>query len=249
MNKIHITPELAEICGIHAGDGYLRKRGNKTEIEIGGSKEEKSYYDNHVIPLFNRLFKLNLQAKNYAKGTYGFTSSSKQVAETLNKLGFPFGKKSLIVRIPKIILKNKDKSIYAKFLRGLLDTDGHIGFRKCYGKYNKFKIKHHHYPTIQIVTISQNLMKDTCLILDRLEIKYFVHGYQPKNLRDKYSYSIIINGVERLKKWMSLIGTKNPVKLSRYLIWKKFGFCPTNTTLGQREGILNGKLDIYSLSL
>ena len=48
---------------------------------------------------------------------------------------------------------------------------------------------------------------------------------------------------------MDIIGMKNSVKFSRYLVWEKFGFCPTNMTLKQREDILNGKLDIYSIGL
>ena len=57
--KINISPELAEICGIHAGDGYLRVRErNKGEVDISRALEEKEYYDNHVIPLFNKVFKV-----------------------------------------------------------------------------------------------------------------------------------------------------------------------------------------------
>ena len=51
-----ITPELAEIFGIHVGDGYLRYHGRTKELDISGSYEEKSYYDNHMIPLFNKTF-------------------------------------------------------------------------------------------------------------------------------------------------------------------------------------------------
>ena len=46
---------------------------------------------------------------------------------------------------------------------------------------------------------------------------------------------------------MKLIGIKNPVKLTRYLVWKKFGFCPPHTNLQQRKDILNGKLNIYNI--
>ena len=60
---MEISLELAEICGIHAGDGYLRNRGNKIELDITGNLEEKEYYDEHVIPLFNKFFGLNLIAK------------------------------------------------------------------------------------------------------------------------------------------------------------------------------------------
>ncbi len=34
---VEITPEIAEICGIHAGDGYLRLRERgKGEVDISG---------------------------------------------------------------------------------------------------------------------------------------------------------------------------------------------------------------------
>ncbi len=84
-------------------------------------------------------------------------------------------------------------------------------------------------------------------MLEKLEIKYFVHGYQPKNIKESYKYRVIMNGVDRLNKWMNIIGSRNFSKFSRYLIWKKFGFCPTNLTLKQREGILKDKIDIYNI--
>lgn len=36
----------------------------------------------------------------------------------------------------------------------------------------------------------------------------------------------------------------NPVHLTKYDIWKKFGFCPPRTKLQQRIDILEGKIDI-----
>ena len=70
MTEIIMTPELAEICGIHAGDGYLRKRQIlKTELDISGGVDEKEYYDNHVIPLFKKVFKINLKGKFFSRGT------------------------------------------------------------------------------------------------------------------------------------------------------------------------------------
>lgn len=245
-----MTPELAEICGIHAGDGYLRRRRkNKTELEFAGSLEEKGYYDEHVIPLFNKVFNLNLKGRILMERLYGFVVWNKKIGNLFHELGFPYGKKTAIVSVPKLILDSGDKILYARFLRGLLDTDRHIGFRKCYGKYIEFKIKHHHYPLIHITTISKKLVEEVCFMLNKLEIKYFVVEGQPKNPRASYMYRIIINGVDRFVKWMKIIGSKNPVKFSRYLVWKRFGFCPTNLTLKQRENILKGKLNIYSMDL
>ena len=38
-----LSPELAEICGIHAGDGYLRSNEHRIELDISGNVEEKEY--------------------------------------------------------------------------------------------------------------------------------------------------------------------------------------------------------------
>ena len=58
-----------------------------------------------------------------------------------------------------------------------------------------------------------------------------------------------MSGNELLLKFFKKIGSKNSVKLSRFKIWEKFGFCPPHTTLKQREDILNDKLDIYNKGL
>lgn len=66
---INMSPELAEICGIHAGDGYLRFRErNKGEVDISGHIEEKGYYDDHVILLFNKVFGLNIKGRFFQEG-------------------------------------------------------------------------------------------------------------------------------------------------------------------------------------
>ncbi|MDP2906846.1 MAG: hypothetical protein Q8O03_02800 [Nanoarchaeota archaeon] len=52
-----LNSETAEICGIHAGDGYLRNDGRRRELDISGNVEEQTYYDNHVIPLFELCVK------------------------------------------------------------------------------------------------------------------------------------------------------------------------------------------------
>lgn len=83
--------------------------------------------------------------------------------------------------------------------------------------------------------------------MNTLKLSYFVQGFQPKNLKENYRYTIILSGVINLERWMKLIGIKNPVKLTRYLVWKKFGFCPPHTNLQQRKDILNGKLNIYNI--
>ena len=139
---INLTSELAEICGIHAGDGYLRCReGNKGEVQICGHLEEQRYYDNHVIPLFNNFFSLDIKGKIFSSETYGFVCYNKIIRDALLELGFPSGKKSNYVKIPEIILNSKNKVLFCRFLRGIFDTDGNLSFRKSYAGINKFNKK------------------------------------------------------------------------------------------------------------
>ena len=53
-------------------------------------------------------------------------------------------------------------------------------------------------------------------------------------------------GEKNLKLWMDKINFNNFKHLSKYLIWKQYGFCPPKTNLKQREEILSEKLDPYS---
>ena len=242
--------ELAEVCGIHAGDGYLRMRErNKGEVDISGSLEEKGYYDNHVVPLFNKVFNLGIKGRSFSRGTYGIVTYKKEVRDILMSLGFPSGRKSKTVKVPDLILNSGDKKIYGAFLRGLFDTDGNISFRKSHRGINLFKISKNHYPVITLTTTSRPLAEGVIKILHDLNIIFYYHMYDPKKLNEGRKYFLVISGIKGLDKWMNLVGMKNKVKLSRYLVWKKFGFCPTHTTLNQREALLKDKIDINSLGL
>lgn len=136
-----MSPQLAEICGVHAGDGYLRMRGGKGELDISGNLEEKEYYNNHFVPLLNKTFNLNLKGREFSRGSYGVVIYSKKIAHFFNALGFPYGEKSTVVEIPKKILNSKNKVFYSRFLRGLFDTDGNLYFknRKTLNGYSEFK--------------------------------------------------------------------------------------------------------------
>ncbi len=136
---IKITPELAEICGIHAGDGYLRNKDHKGEWDISGNIEEKDYYDKHMIPLFNKTFNLNIKGKFFpSRNTYGFVIRNKKVIKFAHEiLGFPYGNKTLKIKVPKFIFK--DKFLIRSFLRGYFDTDGCISFDKKIRNTDPFK--------------------------------------------------------------------------------------------------------------
>ena len=246
--KIKITSQLAEICGIHTGDGYLRNDGKRRELDISGNVEEKPYYDHHVIPLFQEIFNIKIQGKFFpSRNTYGFVIRDRKIIEFMNILGFPFGKKTSIVEVPKVILNTNDKIIKSRFLRGLFDTDGSLTFdRRHKGKYIEFKRKYHYYPRIILSTVSEKLNKQSSLLLKDLDIHHTLQTCEPKSASNT-RYRIWVLGKTQLQNWMKVVGIKNISKLTRYYIWKKFGFCPPNTTLEERTMILNNQLNPKSL--
>ena len=233
---------LAEICGIHAGDGYLRNDGKRRELDISGNIEEKEYYDKNVIPLFKKFFNIELKGRFFPhRNTYGFVIRNPKVIEFMNKIGFPYGAKSLKVKVPNFILEKK--SLKKSFLKGYFDTDGHLSFSKKYGNYCEFKRTRHYYPRISLTTVSKNLSNDLKEILKELNFNFFYYSYNPKKETNNIRYIFNINGVKNLKKWLDLIGTNNSTKYSRFLIWKKHGFCPTNITYLQRLEILKNRIN------
>lgn len=247
MDITEITPQISEICGIHVGDGYLRNKDHRKELDISGSIEEEEYYDNRVIPLFEEVFKITIKGRFFPhRNTYGFVIRDLKIIEFMHKLGFPYGKKTLTVKIPRSILKTNNKQIIRSFLRGFFDTDGSISFKKSYGNYKYFKRTYHYYPRITFSTVSRPLVKDLILLLNKLNINFYKVLYKHKNneLWNK-SFKFYICGVKSLNRWVKEVGFRNHCKYSRYLIWKKFGFCPSNTTYKQRKDILIGKLDPY----
>jgi hypothetical protein len=239
--------ELSEICGIHAGDGYLRNDGMRKELDISGSYDEKEYYDTHVIPLFSKAFSLEIEGRFFPhRHTYGFVIRDGNIIRFMHeKIGFPYGQKSLVVDVPDFI--KQDATLIPYFLRGYFDTDGCLAFSKKYGFYSEFKRQRHFYPRLIFSTVSLNLSQSLKEIFQSLGFKFTSYTYQPKRMNENLRYRIDISGNTSLNTWLRLVGIKNSSKYSRLLVWKKFGFCPPNTNFELRQNILKGEINPVSL--
>lgn len=235
--------ELAEACGIHAGDGHLRNKNYNRELDISGSFEEEIYYLNKVIPLFSKVFNVNIKGRTFPKrGTYGFIIRDKKTIEKMHELGFPYGRKSNIVSAPEFVMKTSNIRIKSAFLRGLFDTDGSVYFLRSRGKkYCEFKRNFNYYPVINITTTSKSLFEDTKRLLDEVGFDYSYDVRKQTNPKWADAHRIWIKG-ERVVEWMEKVGINNPIKSSRYEIWKKYGHCPSNTTYSERLSILRNEI-------
>ena len=212
--------------------------------------EEHSFYEEIILPTFNRLFSRLLKKKIILKryksnGVCGIYIFDKKFSQYLiNTLKFRKGKK-IDIGISKLI-RNKDQKI--NFLRGLFDTDGSIYFGKSNFKTKKksyFTILHYK-PKIGLSTISKNLIDGVYQILKKLNFDPIYRTPKKQRPRENTMYKVELHRKEDISRWLREIGFKNPKHMSKVLIWKKFGFVPPHTTLKTRMQILNEETNILN---
>src|SRR3989344_1308648 len=215
----------------------------------GDFKEDKEHYDDYIAPLFNKEVMLPLFNRsvgfvyNIKKNFYGISVESVKIEKFLNYLGIPSGAKSELF-IPNWIKVNSE---YAKrFLRGFFDTDGSIFCQKNYSIKNNSK---HTQVRISLVSTSLNLMNEIYTLINLLGIKSLLRLRKAKPYKDRYvrkdSYVVSICGGIQVTKWFEYIGSKNPKHITKYQVWKKFGFCPPFTNLETRKKMLKNELSPY----
>jgi len=239
-----LTKEFAEILGMFAADGSMQE----DHICMWGNiYEDQEYYDEIVCQLFSKVFNKKIVAhEKKSNSVYGFYICDKKVIKSFKELGFSRNK-TYTVKAPKRIIESNNKEIISAFIRGFTDCDGCLTFMKRKEKgYCKFKRKFHAYPRILIGGVSEKMMEDLSYLLKKIDMAHSKHILKVKKANEKNQVIISIRGINRLKIWKERIGFNNHAKTTKYLIWKKFGFCPTNINLKQRQLILKDKLNPYS---
>ncbi|MDP2908118.1 MAG: hypothetical protein Q8O03_09385 [Nanoarchaeota archaeon] len=200
---MELNPALSELIGAIIGDGnmYFSSKHKKYYFEITGDKHLDKDYLIYLCKLIQKLF--NKKLKLYIRGRgLRLRFYSKEILLFLKedlKMHTGAGK-SLNVKIPKLILKNKELMKFC--VRGLFDTDG--SFFLCNKGYRK------DYPCIELGTCSDNLafqIKDFFINND------FIIGFR-KDIRTCYTrghrYVISFNGDSMVSKYVSEIGFSNP---------------------------------------
>lgn len=223
--------DLAEILGFVLGDGNIAKTGYK--LTIGGNTQDELYYKSRVIPLIAKYFTVNPKIyKLKEREGINLEFHSKELINFLLKWDMKRGKK-INPKIPRIVLNNK--LLYSSFLRGLFDTDGTLKFSRQNKNIN-------YYPRIGI---SQKPCRMVYELKKLISASNFNSSFWEEDNSRGYlkENSIIsnyqISGKNNLKLWFKIIKPKNPIHITKYLIWKKLGYCPKNTTVYQRLKLLN----------
>jgi len=211
-----MTPKLAYICGILAGDGSIYKREIKHDYIIkcvGNPKDEKELYFEVIEPIFRELFGLQLKIKYHdSNTTFGFAIYSKTLFRYLTEIiELPSGKKYDSLKIPPKF--DDENKLLINFIRGVFDTDGCISFKRR-------KKDKPYYPVISLSSKSKRFTTELASKLKELGFKITeLYDYKVIDKRTEQGFTIInridMNGDENLKKWITIIGFSSPKHINK----------------------------------
>lgn len=243
--KVIKNNKIAELVGLSFGDGSLTRRKDSGVLRFqlrGDVNEDREHYQTYIIPLFNTYISQPLLNKNVPTieskppyASFGIAIQNNIVGEFLSQLGIPIGKKEEL-RIPSWI--KEDRNYLINFIRGVFDTDGSIFCKRNYSIKNNQK---HTQIKLKIVTVSKHLAFELKESLDLLSIKNYIKVQHKKTEKD--AYHVEVSAGINVEKWFQIIGSNNPKHITKFLVWKKFGFCPPRTNLKQRQSFLSGELN------
>lgn len=238
-----LNSNLAYLLGVHLGDGTMNHYGKYYySFEYTGHLvDEYEFYTIYFLNLFKKLF--NKKLRHYdvlreKRNCVRLCTQSKAIFTFLTEvIGLKAGPKTK-TPIPEIIL-NSD--YICDFLRGFADADFCLTFKKRHKKL-------HYYPVITLSTNNNILCNQLKSLFINLGFKLSFTPNFPKKRYNKYytSNQIDIGGKKQLELWIKLIGFNSRKHLTKYLVWKKYGFCPPNTTLPEREAILKNEINLFS---
>ncbi|MFJ9661947.1 LAGLIDADG family homing endonuclease [Streptomyces griseoflavus] len=119
-------PDYAYMFGFLQADGHLHQGpGQKGRLSV-----EINARDVHILHDFQRLTPYHSSIRERVRTT-NFTEQhrsaiwsvcSLEARTTVNELGIPYGKKSLLIRPPRVDFRHRD------YIRGIIDADGSLGW-------------------------------------------------------------------------------------------------------------------------
>lgn len=220
-----ITPELAEETGIHIGDGSMSKSGGKYRYSISGDlQEEILYHKIFVSSLIEKLYKIKPRLKiTPSKTQCESILDSKAVVQFKHEyLDLPIGEKCKTVSISRRI---KESDFSMECLRGVFDTDGHLLADKD------------GYISLSIFTASEKLLIDIREILTKFGFKFGGHKSSCRTRLHK----------ESTIRFLEEVGLHSIKHMSKFIMWKEFGFSPTFSHSEERLAVIRGDLELEEL--
>jgi intein/homing endonuclease len=200
-----MSKELAELVGIHFGDGCMNISNFTYRVYYSFNMRDKEYLL-YVKDLFYRLFDVKMSREEiFHKNTTSLYLHSKTLCSFFGTvLGISYGPKKELL-IPDYI-KSNDEYLRC-FLKGLFDTDGCITIQRM-GKYS--------YTLVKISTKHCNFAKDIKNSLILLGIPSFItKKIGERNDKILVGYEVVVRN-KSVVKFFEIIGSNNPRNLRKY---------------------------------
>jgi len=232
---------LAREIAVHTGDMYLHidyDRWHYYYEVYGHITEETMYLLGCVIPLEIIVYGLKPSSFNkpHKDQTLVATYYSKPVALFKSRvIGLPVGKKRHVV--PPLIVR-RNRNLMCNYVCEICSTDGLIGFYNANREYDP-----HKYPRIQIrMTLKEIIETLAEFVTQELGIDARTY-YNIKRKNGSIQHMLTINGKDKFEVWRKTVGISNPSKISKVMVWEKYGICPPYTTILQRFAMISDIID------
>ncbi|MBI4144912.1 hypothetical protein HY493_01760 [Candidatus Woesearchaeota archaeon] len=203
---ISSTPAFAELCGIHAGDGWI----SSYNYEIGyGTATYEAPYFLYVMNLYQECLPLKENIRILWRRAIELRIQSKECQQILQEAGFPRGSKLDHLRIPAFVWSKPE--YLRRFLRGVMDTDGHVHWRKSVNR---------KYLVLTWTTASDAFASDIVRALHVLDLcaheQTFIPRYKDR-IRRRRVHCISISRKSDVVFYLRHIGFKNPRRWEQVL--------------------------------
>jgi len=200
--------DVAELLGLHAGDGYMSRGlwGMRCNLQDGNMAKR-------IIHLARKVLGVE-PIVSIRENTFEIRSGQRQVIRFFQKYGFFEGRKAYIVQAPDQITSTHDPKIIEGFLRGLFSSDGSFSFQK-----------RDHSPRIDLVVRSR-LLRNQFVDL-AIKLGFSFNKSDPVRVKKGFTmkstgafFNANLTSRAEAQKWMTTISTLCDSHIKRFRLWQ-----------------------------
>lgn len=201
-----LNEEVAELWGLHAGDGSLTK--NRWEF---ASHINNVTLINRAVSLIRRVVGVEPTIDDRPSINKTQIRSGQRQAIKYFASYFPFGKKSYIVEMPKEVMESNDPKVIKGALLGLFSSDGSFSFKRS----KKLT------PRLEFRVKSKKLRDQFITLAEKLNFK--LNQSDPKHWNGRI-YTTYKEKIDVVLRWMKEIGTNCDTHIKNFKLWVKLKF-------------------------